>query len=61
MERIQRNRKTFDEKENDHKHLNKKTNMISSLTFKPNQHNNQLKVIPLFSLPLTNPKSIHAN
>ena len=34
MERVVRNRKAFDEKENDHKHLNKKPSMLASLNYK---------------------------
>lgn len=50
MERVVRNRKAFDEKENDHKHLNKKPSMLASLNYKSNNlEHHPLKVLPNIS------------
>lgn len=50
MERAIRNRKAFDEKENDNQRLNKKQpNMLASLNYKSNTLDQPLKVLPNLS------------
>ena len=60
MERATRNRKAFDEKENDYKHLNKKpASMLASLSYKSNTLDHPLKV--LSNVNLNNVCNVNAN
>lgn len=48
MDRVARHRKMFDEKENDHKTLNKKP-MMASINYKSTMPENNLKLMPSIS------------